>query len=471
MTLFHAVFEPYPQLTLEYVPGGSLEDQEDVTAAECVSIVCQCTSALTYLHGHNPPIVHRDIKPGNILIQERHLGYIHVKFGDFGLSKDYDNLSTICGSWRYLAPEMYQNRQYIGAGGNHRVTYTAAVDVWSLGVVVYELLCRLPPYRQIYESSGTVWCEMITKTFREDLEKGPDLLRRFLLEAMVVLQPTIRWSAQDCHTQAELLATTRLRSETRRTASYAGEDEKTTILHQSERSIADSKQTVIRGPISYNRAGASSQANEPFSPSSAPKPTSTQKRPTAVSGSSSSSSEKQNSKRQDHRSRGIESTSRQQLEPLRRHTQERLLRDPWRKGGVGEDFVESSMTEHLPRPAMGLGVNSSLADHAQGPLFSRLSGGWEQDCNVTSDYLPDQLTPRMKPGNDGLGQCRQTDNVRDGLEAADAELLLQVYSRQAHGGSRIGSVMSLSRKSEANLQAPGTPRLSGALSADHLLQR
>lgn len=61
---------------------------------------------------------------------------------------------------------------------------------------------------------------------------------------MVVLQPRMRWSAQDCHTQAELLATTWQRSETRRTASYAGEDEHTTILYQVEGSIADGKQTA-----------------------------------------------------------------------------------------------------------------------------------------------------------------------------------------------------------------------------------
>ncbi len=335
---------------LEYIPGGSLEDQEDITAPECVSIFGQCTSALAYLHGHDPPIVHRDIKPGNIFIQVRDVGYIHVKFGDFGLSKDYDTLSTICGSWRYLAPEMYQNRQYVDAGGKQRVTYTAAVDVWSLGVVVYELLCDLPPYRPKYECSGTVWCEEIIKTFRIDFANGPDQLRRFLLEAMVVLRPTMRWSAQDCYTQAELLATPRERSETRRTALYAGEDEQTTILYQAEQSIADSKQTVIRRPNSYDRASASSEANAPPPQSSASAPS------------------------------------------------------------------------------------------------SRLSGGWELDCNVLSGYLPEQLTPEVEPGNDGLDERRQTGSSRDGQEAVDARILLQAFSQHAHMGSWTGSVISLSRK-------------------------
>lgn len=36
---------------------------------------------------------------------------LEVKFGDLGLSKDYDNLSTICGTWDYLAPEIYRKKQ------------------------------------------------------------------------------------------------------------------------------------------------------------------------------------------------------------------------------------------------------------------------------------------------------------------------------------------------------------------------
>lgn len=339
---------------LEYIPGGSLEDQEGITAAECVSITGQCTSALAYLHGHDPPIVHRDIKPSNIFIQVRDVGHIHVKFGDFGLSKDYDNLSTICGSWRYLAPEMYQNRQYIGAGGKQRVTYTAAVDIWSLGIVVYELLCDLPPYRQKYECSGTVWCEEIIKMFQKDFENGPDQLRRFLLETMVVLRPIMRWSAQNCYTRAELLAAPKERSETRRTALYAGEDQQMTIPYQAEQSTVNGKQTVIQRPNSYGRASALSKANAP--------------------------------------------------------------------------------------PPQSSALASS----------SRLSEGWEQDCNVLSGCLLEQLISQVKPGNEELDEHPQTSNSLDGQEAVDAELLLHEFSQHAYTGSQIGSVTLLSHKLGAN---------------------
>ncbi|KJZ70488.1 hypothetical protein HIM_10117 [Hirsutella minnesotensis 3608] len=86
--LYKHFLMPYPQLHLEYIPGGSLEEQENISADEGLSILCQCLSALTFLHSQEPPIVHRDIKPGNILVQHRFPGDIYIKFGDFGLSRD-----------------------------------------------------------------------------------------------------------------------------------------------------------------------------------------------------------------------------------------------------------------------------------------------------------------------------------------------------------------------------------------------
>ncbi|OAQ89056.1 protein kinase [Purpureocillium lilacinum] len=104
--LLQAIFNPHPQLILAYAPGGSLEDQEFITADETISILQQCLSALTYLHESEPPIVHRDIKPGNILLQHRYPGSIYVMFADFGLARDSSELSTFCGSALYLAPEV-----------------------------------------------------------------------------------------------------------------------------------------------------------------------------------------------------------------------------------------------------------------------------------------------------------------------------------------------------------------------------
>jgi serine/threonine-protein kinase CHEK2 len=82
--------------------------------------------------------VHRDIKPENILLIDRDLT---VKLADFGLAKiigEESFTTTLCGTPSYVAPEILEQ-------GNRR-RYTRAVDVWSLGVVLYICLCGFPPF-------------------------------------------------------------------------------------------------------------------------------------------------------------------------------------------------------------------------------------------------------------------------------------------------------------------------------------
>ena len=109
-------------MILEYIPLRDLEGHT-FSDSDSVTILRQVLSALTYLHELEHPVVHRDIKPGNILVHSRQP--LHVKLSDFGLSKEGNILQTFCGTHNYLAPEVYENG-----------TYTSAVDIWSLGVVV-----------------------------------------------------------------------------------------------------------------------------------------------------------------------------------------------------------------------------------------------------------------------------------------------------------------------------------------------
>ena len=202
MRLLDAKYDPWPKLYLEYMPRGSLDDQEHISVGEGIQILDQLLSALVYLHGRNPPIVHRDIKSANILVQSRHVGNIHVKFGDFGLAREEresGNWKTICGTWKYAAPEILEKKKYLSSGGNKRLKYTAAVDIWSLGVVMFRLLCGLPRYKTEYKDGGNLWCKKILKKLQDDLEESPNEVIQFLSTTMLVLQPELRGSAQACH--------------------------------------------------------------------------------------------------------------------------------------------------------------------------------------------------------------------------------------------------------------------------------
>ncbi|KND93537.1 Serine/threonine-protein kinase RAD53 [Tolypocladium ophioglossoides CBS 100239] len=316
--LLGAEFTPYPQLRLEYVPGGSLEDHENISTVECVSILRQCLSALKYLHGSDPPIVHRDIKPGNILVRVRCSDHIHVKFGDFGLSRDGCDLSTICGTYKYLAPEIYKKQEYVNSGGRERVSYSAAVDIWSLGVVAYEIVYSLPQYETWYQDGGTTWCQKIVdKLDQRDVQRRPDELQVFISSAMVVISPDLRSSAQDCYDRALLLPN---ESASPDEDSDVNADEKTTFGDENHDSDGAGAEAASGGDrSSYSACDSSAFLIEPSRRvrSGAPPPQSyvsasrsSQKRPTTEF-TSSTSSRRRHNKSPDRRGKDIEPTSRQ----------------------------------------------------------------------------------------------------------------------------------------------------------------
>lgn len=137
-------------IVLELLTGGELFDRivqkGNYSEAEAASLTKTLLETLKYLHSIN--IVHRDLKPENLLYSTPSLNS-EIKITDFGLAKTKDdgknNLHTACGTPGYVAPEVL-----IGAH------YGAAVDIWSVGVILYILLCGFPPFydestRELYK--------------------------------------------------------------------------------------------------------------------------------------------------------------------------------------------------------------------------------------------------------------------------------------------------------------------------------
>ncbi len=132
-------YEGQPFLVMEYLPGGTLKDRlgKPMAWQEACRILLPIASALTYAHEHG--ILHRDVKPSNILFTDRG----QPRLTDFGIAKilDLEGGETLTstgvgiGTPEYMSPE-----QGLGNPVN------AATDIYSLGVVLYEMITGRKPY-------------------------------------------------------------------------------------------------------------------------------------------------------------------------------------------------------------------------------------------------------------------------------------------------------------------------------------
>ncbi|XP_065845413.1 MAP kinase-activated protein kinase 2-like [Oscarella lobularis] len=126
-------------VVMECMEGGELFDRiqkradQAFTEKEASVIMRQICSAVSYLHHLN--IAHRDLKPENLLYKSKDLDSV-LKLTDFGFAKEVTStLQTPCYTPYYVAPEVL---------GPER--YDMSCDMWSLGVIMYILLCGFPPF-------------------------------------------------------------------------------------------------------------------------------------------------------------------------------------------------------------------------------------------------------------------------------------------------------------------------------------
>jgi len=186
------IYETENQLSLvmELVTGGELffkiVERGSYSEKDASNIVRQIVQGVKYLHSLG--IAHRDLKPENLLCSGD--DNMTIKIADFGLSKIFaggQQLVTSCGTPDYAAPEVLTGES----------SYEKSVDLWSVGVITYVLLCGFPPF---FAKTQPALFEKIIKadySFPEPewsfiSETAKDFIRKLL-----VLDPKKRLTAEE----------------------------------------------------------------------------------------------------------------------------------------------------------------------------------------------------------------------------------------------------------------------------------
>lgn len=123
-------------LIIEYVENGTLfsviQKNKGLSEDNAFKYFIQVASAMYFLHENS--LIHRDLKPENCLIDKDG----NVKLCDFGWTVDtsHGERATFCGTYEYMAPEIIREKPY-----------SKSIDVWSLGVLLYELIHSYSPFR------------------------------------------------------------------------------------------------------------------------------------------------------------------------------------------------------------------------------------------------------------------------------------------------------------------------------------
>jgi len=131
----------YCYIAMEYVEGGTLADYINTEIKISIDIAIKIQKdiccGLSKLHNTEPPLVHRDVKPQNIMLSMKKEALV-AKVSDFGLAKHVDpvtRLTEAAGTLAYLPPEGFWDYE------------SPASDVFSSGIIFYTMLTGIPPYK------------------------------------------------------------------------------------------------------------------------------------------------------------------------------------------------------------------------------------------------------------------------------------------------------------------------------------
>jgi len=164
---------------MDYINGGELfyhlQKDKQFSEERVRFYAAEIASGLEYLHAAG--VIYRDLKPENLLLNRDG----HIIMTDFGLSKegihDGERTGTFCGTPEYLAPEVLEGKGY-----------GKAVDWWSFGTLMYEMLTGLPPFYS--EDVQTMYTKILTAELRIPARISADA--RDLLERLLDRNPDTR---------------------------------------------------------------------------------------------------------------------------------------------------------------------------------------------------------------------------------------------------------------------------------------
>jgi serine/threonine protein kinase len=183
----HATFQSHDTIymILDYVPGGELfgrlKAEGKFSQRRVRLYAAELALAIGHLHANG--YIYRDLKPENVLVDEGG----HLRITDFGLvkSKMKDaaaTTGTFCGTPEYIAPEMLQ-----------RLPYTRAVDWWSLGILVFEMVAGIPPFYD--ENTNRMYRKILQEDITFPADFSPGL--RGLIGRLLDRNPATRLGAGD----------------------------------------------------------------------------------------------------------------------------------------------------------------------------------------------------------------------------------------------------------------------------------
>ncbi|CAD8083040.1 unnamed protein product [Paramecium sonneborni] len=172
-------------IVTEYCAGGTLFDllhrkkHLEINWQQRVKMAIQIADGMLHLHKLNPPLIHRDLKSLNLLLESTFdQNRLNIKIADFGLARvqadNGEQMTSVLGTFHWMAPEVFQN-----------VPYTIKADVYSYAIVLWEICCRETPYKQLSTNPPAIMKLVAVDNGRPDLSLIQTGCPLFIKELMI----------------------------------------------------------------------------------------------------------------------------------------------------------------------------------------------------------------------------------------------------------------------------------------------